>query len=211
MKLLLISLLLAAPLAAQDDFLTSSEVFQVREAQEPNARLALYAAFARQRVQTVVALLAKEKTGRSALVHDTLDAYSKIIDALDDVADEAAAHNTDVSQGLAAVASAERYMLDALEQIRDRHPSDLERYAFVLDQAILTTTDSRDAAEQDLKERGADVRARDEKERKAKDAEMAPADGSPRKPSEQQTDSTDSNEPKKPPTLMRPGEKPPPQ
>ncbi len=200
--------LLAAPLAAQGDFLTAGEVVQVREAQEPNARLALYASFARQRVQTVVELLAKERPGRSAPVHDALDAYSKILDALDDVADEAAAHNTDVSRGLAAVASAERSMLNALEQIRDRRLSDLERYAFVLDQAIITTTDSLDAAEQDLKERGADVRAREDREKKAKEADMAPADGSARKPSERQTE---TSEPKKPPTLMRPGEKPPPQ
>ena len=51
--LLGVILLLAAPLAAERDFLTNNEIEQVRLAQEPNQRLALYIEFARQRLDRV--------------------------------------------------------------------------------------------------------------------------------------------------------------
>jgi translation initiation factor 2B subunit (eIF-2B alpha/beta/delta family) len=209
MRTLLCFALLAAPLAAQSDFLTAGEIEQVREAQEPNARLTLYADFAKARIDVIKSLVAKEKAGRSILIHDALDAYSKILDALDEVADQAAARNTDVKKGLAAVATAERYMLPELQRIEDKKPADLERYAFSLEQAIEATSDSLEAAEEDLGERAADVKARDEKEKREAAAAMAPADKST--PKTASGKNTETAEPKKPPTLLRPGEKKPPQ
>ncbi len=78
---ILIALLLATAAFAQDkDFLTPDEVDQVREAQEPNARLALYVHFARARIAMIQQFLGKEKPGRSALIHDVLEEYTQIID-----------------------------------------------------------------------------------------------------------------------------------
>ena len=70
MRFAAVALLLASALVAQDrDFLTADEVDQVREAQDPNARLALYITFAQERLGMLEQLLAKE------YVRDPADLY----------------------------------------------------------------------------------------------------------------------------------------
>src|ERR1043165_3407773 len=120
MKTLLLCTLLALPLAAQRDFLTADEANQIREtAQDPNARLKLYVHFAKQRLDLVKSMLSKEKAGRSILVHDALDDFSKIIDAMDDVVDDALKRKVEVKLGLTALQNGETEMLADLEKIRD--------------------------------------------------------------------------------------------
>jgi hypothetical protein len=210
MKALLVCLLLAAPLAAQRDFLTNDEIDKIRDAQEPNLRLKLYSDFARERVDLVKSLLSKEKTGRSALIHDTLDEYCKILDAIDSVADDALSRKLDVKLGLDAVAGVEKQMLPYLQKVQDSHPKDMERYDFLLKQAIDATTDSLDAAQEDLGKRTQDVVAREEKEKQERIEEMSPAEregkaAEDKKAAEQKA--ADEAKQKKAPTLYRPGEK----
>jgi hypothetical protein len=195
------------------DFLTADEIDQIKEAQDPNLRLKLYADFAKLRVNLVKNLLSKDKTGRSILIHDTLEDYSKILDAIDTVADAAASRKTDISVGLAAVAAVEKEVLPVLKQIEEKAPKDLERYQFALTQAIETTSDSLDLAQEDLGKRGADVDARLEKEKKALDAEMSPVEKEGQKAAadaqkKAEEKAAEDDKPKrKPPTLLRPGEK----
>jgi hypothetical protein len=211
-------LLLAAPLAAQRDFLTADEIDQIKEAQEPNLRLKLYADFARLRLDLVRDLLRKDKPGRSILIHDTLDEYSKILDAIDTVADAASARHTDIKLGLAAVANTEKAMLPLLKEIEESKPKDLERYQFSLTQAIETTADSLDLAQEDLGKRASEVEQRQQEQNKARNAQMSPIEkeGQQAGDAKKKTDSTkaadekaadDAPPKRKPPTLLRPGEK----
>jgi len=216
MKTLLWCLLLAAPGYSQGlahrDFLTADEIDQIKDAQEPNQRLKLYAGFARQRADMVKSLLAKEKAGRSILIHDALDDYSKIIDAMDDVADDAIGRHLDIKPGLAAVASVEKEMLPVLQKAQDSHPKDVERYDFVLKQAIETTADSLEAAQEDLGQRVQDVEARQRQERKARQEAMRPTEREAAQATEKKAaeDEQQKQEQKKAaPTLLRPGEKQP--
>jgi hypothetical protein len=203
---------LAAPVAAQQrDFLTADEIDQIKEAQEPNARVVLYAKFARQRIEMVRSLLSKEKAGRSLLIHDALDDYSKIIDALDDVTDAALSHKVDMQPGLKAVAAAEREALPILQKAHDSNPKDLARYEFVLKTAIDTTTDSLESSQGDLGKRTQDVEARDQRAKKAQEDAMTPAEREGKqaddKKAAEKAAEADKPPARKPPTLLRPGEK----
>jgi hypothetical protein len=214
MKALLLFACLALPLVAERDFLTADEASQIREtAQDPNARLKLYLHFAKQRLDLVKTMLAKEKAGRSILVHDALDDYAHIIDALDDVVDDALKHKTDLKLGLAAVQAGEAQMLADLEKIRDSSPKDVARYEFSLSQAIDTTHDSLDLAKQDLGKRTADVEAKEEREKKELES-MNKSDEAKDKQKAQDAEKKPAETPlggrRKVPTLRRPGEQAPP-
>jgi hypothetical protein len=191
----------AAPLAAERDFLTNAEIDQVRLAQEPNERLQLYLGFARQRLDELKQLLKESRPGRATMIHDLLDEYGKIIDAIDTVSDDALARKADISVGNKAVAAAEKAFLPALEKIRDSQPSDLARYEFVLTQAIEATSDSLDTAGEDLGKRSAEVAGRLKKEQKERETEMTPEEAAAKK----QQAKDEAAKPKKP-TLLKPGE-----
>src|SRR5271156_3905640 len=142
MRYLAILLVCAACGFAQErDFLTADEVDQIREIQEPNARLKLYVLFARQRLALLQQFLSTEKPGRSALIHDTLEQYTHIIEAIDTVADDALKRKVALVEGMKLVSAAEKDMLETLQKIQDAEPKDLPRYEFALKSAIDTTSD----------------------------------------------------------------------
>lgn len=208
MKCLLIlpiACLAASFVWAQDrDFLTPNEIEQVRQAQEPNERLLLYVHFAKQRLDLVQSYFAKDKPGRSLFIHNNLEDYNKIIEAIDSVADDALKHNRPLDKGMVAVLNAEKEFLDQLSKIRDSEPRDLERYKFVLDQAIDTTHDSRELSLEDSRKRSTELTAEEAKEKKDREAMMPAKEVKERN----KAAAAEGEKEKKVPSLYRPSEKP---
>ena len=205
MKTLLVMLCVGIPLAAQvgRDFLTADEADQVRLIQEPNERLKLYLVFAKQRVEQVDQLVAQNKPGRSVLIHDLLEDYTKIIDAIDTVADDALRRKVAINLGMAATVESERAMLARLQKIQKAEPSDLARYEFVLKDAIDTTSDSLELSQADLTGRAVAVDTKDKKEKDARTAALTPEESKDKKEQEKK------DAKKKAPTLRRPTDPPP--
>src|SRR5271170_243003 len=202
MRYLAILLVCAACGFAQErDFLTADEVDQIREAQEPNARLKLYVLFARQRLALLQQFLSKEKPGRSALIHDALEDYTHIIEAIDTVADDALIHKSNLDLGMKEVVTAETEMLGSLQKIEDSAPKDMSRFEFVLKNAIDTTSDSKELSEEDLHTRTHDLEAQEKKEKQDKEALLSDKEKKEKKTADAKTD--DGKPKPKPPTLYK--------
>lgn len=197
---------LVLPMAAQDrDFLSPDEVDQVRLVQEPNERIELYLTFADKRLALVDQLLSRDKPGRSLLIHDALDEYSKIIEAIDTVGDDALRRKLPIDKGMADVSKSEKEFLAKLGKIEPSNPRDLSRYSFVLQAAIDTTSDSVDLSHENLTARSSELNAEDKKQEQQRDAMLKPSE----RTDKQKAQAAAEQKKKKQPTLMRPGEKKP--
>lgn len=197
-------------LPAQDrDFLSSDEAAQIKDSQDPNLRIQLYARFARRRIDLVKSLLSKDKPGRSIVIHDALDDYAQILDAIDAVIDDALERKLDVKSSMIGLSNYEGEALPMLKKIRESQPKDLDRYDFVLKTAIDVTQDSIESASADLDERAKDVQHRNAEEKKAAEETLAPAERADKKAQEKKDGEQQQRqqEQRKPPTLLRPGEK----
>lgn len=211
-KRCLILLLAAAPLFAQHDFLTSTEVDQVREVQEPVARIKLYLLFAKQRLDQIQSLMAKDRPGRSGEVRQLLEDYTQIIEAVDTVSDDALGRKSDLTAAPTLIADGEKKFLDQLQKLEASTPRDLELYDFELKEAIVTTTDSMDLAKEDLASRGKAVSVKAAQEKK-KVADINEAEKTLNKGANPVADKAEAaaqapKSTRQAPTLYRPGEKP---
>lgn len=186
------------------DFLSTDEGAQIKEMQDPNGRIELYAKFARRRIDLVKSLLSKDKQGRSIVVHDALDDYTQILDAIDAVIDDALQRKIDVKASMIPLGNYERDTLPILKRIRDSQPKDLAAYDFVLKTAIDATSDAIDSSSADLDERQKDLEHQASEEKKKLEQMQTPADKAQQQKNQQQQD---QRQQRKPPTLLRPGER----
>ncbi|MBZ5625829.1 MAG: hypothetical protein LAQ69_45125 [Acidobacteriia bacterium] len=114
--------------------------------------------------------------------------------------------------GLKLVASTEKDALPILQKAQESRPKDIERYEFVLRTAIETTSESLESAQQDLGKRTQAVEAREEREKKAVEEALTPVEregkqADDKKVAEKAAAEADKPPARKPPTLLRPGEK----
>lgn len=193
------------PLAGeQRDFLSTEEADKVRLTQEPNARLKLYAEFAKSRVDQLSQLLSRDRAGRSQLAHDLLEDYARIIEAIDTVGDDALLRKIDITAGLQAVVAAERDLLARLKAIAQSKPTDLARYEFVLEDAIAATEDSLELSARDLGSRQVEVAAKELRQEAEREQAMTAEELKQR----EEAKAKESKQ-RKTPTLRRPGDPPP--
>ncbi len=205
MTALLLALHLLMPAAqVQRDFLTADEADQIRLVQDPNERIKLYLQFARRRLELVRQALESPKPGRASLIHDTLEDYERIIDAIDTVIEDALRRKLPVEDGIRAVAGAEKEFLALLEKIEAMEAPDRDRYEFILTQALETTRDSLELAEEDVGRRSQEVAERDEREQKQREALMQPKDLEEKRAAEKKA--AEEAQKRKAPTLLRKGE-----
>ncbi len=190
--------------AQRRDFLTEDEVQRVREAQEPNERLAQYLVFARLRLELVRQTIAVEKAGRSKLIHDKLEDYTRIIEAIDTVIDDGLARKLDLTKGVALVAQQEKEFLGVLKEFAARPARDAYLFDFALKDAVETTQESLEEARHDAKERAHRVLEEDARDKKKREAAMTTAELDERKKEEKKAAEKD----KKAPTLKRKSEIP---
>ena len=187
------------------DFLTADEADQIRLAQLPEDRLKLYIFFARQRIDMVEQMLAETKPGRSGFIHDTLEDFTHIIEAIDSVTDDALRRKLPLGKAMEEIVKAEREFLEKLNKIKPSQPKDLSRYEFVLQQAIDAASDSLELAQEDLEKRSAELAEGDAREKKEREAMMQPKDLEEKKKQEK----AETEKKRKIPTLYRKGEQKP--
>jgi hypothetical protein len=173
---LLVAAFAAVPALADRDFLTQDEVEKVREAQEPNDRLKLYVLFARQRLDQLQQLMAKDKPGRSLMIRQLLEDYTNIIDAIDTVSDDALRRKADIADGTTTVSAAEKRFAAQLQKAIDSQPRDLVMYELELKNALSDSTDSFELAQQDLGRRSTEIASKDSEEKMRVDSMKAADD-----------------------------------
>lgn len=192
------------PVYAQKDFLTPDEADQLRLTQEPEERLRVYLKFAGQRMDLLEQLFAKPQTGRTGVIHDTLEQLTQIVEAIDTVIDDTLRRGREL-KSVDFVAKREREILKKLEGYAARELPDASRYAFALDTAIETIRDSTEMAEEDLRDRTRTVEQREADAKKERETMMTPQQmESSRKAEEKKAE--EASKAKKKPTLMRKGE-----
>jgi len=202
-----IALATAQELPGGADFLTDFEVDTLREHQEVDQRIKAYVKFAALRLELIDQSMQEAEAGRGARIHRSLTEYSSIIQAIDDVIDDALARNRKMDGALEGLLEAERGFASRLAALAAEPVQDAWRYEFVLEDAIGITEDSMELLAEDLGVRKRDVLAEEVDAKRRQKESMAPER---RREFEQEkreeADAAGTHQQKRP-SLLRPGEK----
>jgi tetratricopeptide (TPR) repeat protein len=156
--------------AQRREFLTDGEIEAIREAQDPNERLKLYANFAQQRLELAEKALAGSEADRAQQIHTALSEYNRILEAIDANVDQALTRRDLMRKGLEYALKNEPDFLKLLESFQARNPKDLDEYRLALSQAIENTKDGidglREALQKQPKGRREEKEARETKGKK---------------------------------------------
>jgi len=198
---------LGQELPRNQEFLTDYEIEVLRDSQELDKRMSAYAKFAALRLELIEQALTEEEAGRGAKIHRSLTEYSSIIQAVDDVIDDALLRNKKLDGALEALLKAEQVFAARLAAIAATDAEDAWRYEFVLEDAIGITDDSLELLAEDLGARKRTVVLQEETEKRRQKERMAPE----RRKEVERASETEAAEQaereRKRPSLLRPGEK----
>ena len=140
-------------------------------------------------------------------MHRALKEYGRIIQAIDDVIDDALLRNRRMDGALASLLQAERRFAARLAALAAAQQPDSWRYEFVLEDAIGITQDSIDLLAEDLGDRKRTVLDLEEAEKRRQKESMAPQRRKEVQRARQRDETEAAERERKRPTLLRPGEK----
>ena len=189
------------------DFLTDYEIDVLRDRQGFKERIEAYVKFATLRLELVEQYLETEESGRGANVHRALEEYSSIIEAVDDVIDDALIRNRKMDGALAGLLAAEARLAARLAVIQAEPADDAWRYEFALDDALSITRDSMELLAEDLGDRKRAVIAEEEAAARRQKETMAPERRREMERERSQEQDEAAERARKRPTLLKPGEK----
>ena len=126
-------------LRGEDEFLSTAEIGQVRDAQEPAKRIILYLEFAQRRLDVVEQNIAfrKPKSGRA--IRENLQEYIDILDALEGSVENGRESRARIDKSLKEMEKQAAKFLSYLESLQAGSQKNLDDYQFTLEEAIAMT------------------------------------------------------------------------
>ncbi len=126
-------------LRGEGEFLSTVEIDQVRDAQEPAERIILYLEFAQRRLDVVEQNIAslKPKSGRAIRIN--LQEYIDILDALEGSVERGREQRALIDKSLKEMEKQTALFLRFLQTIETNSPKNLSDYQFTLEEAIEMT------------------------------------------------------------------------
>ncbi len=126
-------------LRGEGEFLSTGEIDQVRDAQEPAKRIILYLEFAQRRLDAVEQNIASRKPKSGRAIRINLQEYIDILDALEGSVENGRERRARIDKSLIVMEKRTAKFLGYLESLQAASQKNLSDYQFTLDEAIEMT------------------------------------------------------------------------